>query len=134
MEKTFCPSCKRLLRNPNAWHYCKEVDIDDLFVKKSDEIVLAFDRILQIVGEWEDVDISATKNCVVFVKNKTFLVVKPMTKFLEVKFYSNEIIEDDSLYKFHLWSSKYEGIIRLENELQIKPVYYQYFKKSLEIS
>ena len=134
MEKTFCPSCKRTLRNINAWHYCKEVDIDDLFVKKSDEIVLAFDRILQIVGEWEDVDISATKNCVVFVKNKTFLVVKPMTKFLEVKFYSNEIIEDDSLYKFHLWSSKYEGIIRLENELQIKPVFYQYFKKSLEIS
>ena len=134
MEKTFCPSCKRPLRNPNAWHYCKEVDIDDLFVKKSDEIVLAFDRILQVVGEWEDVDISATKNCVVFVKNKTFLVVKPMTKFLEVKFYSNEIIEDDSLYKFHLWSSKYEGIIRLENELQIKPIFYQYFKKSLEIS
>ena len=88
LEKHTCPNCKRALRSASAWHYCKEVAIDDLFLNKTDEIVLAFDRIYQNYLDNEEVEISATKNCVVFLRNKTFLVVKPMKKWLEVKFYS----------------------------------------------
>ena len=44
MEGVICLKCKRKLRNINAWYYCQEVDIDDLFLNKSDDIVLAFDR------------------------------------------------------------------------------------------
>lgn len=134
MEKHICPSCHRVLRNPNAWHYCKEVSIDDLFVHKSDDILLAFDSLLQVVAEWQDVEISATKNCIVFVRNKTFLVAKPMTKFLEIKFYANDQIDDDELYKCHLWSSKYECIIRVQNESELKSKHFQYFKDSYSIS
>jgi Domain of unknown function (DUF5655) len=134
MDKIACPHCKRKLHNINAWHYCKEVAIDDLFVDKSDEIVLAFDAVLQQVETWEGVEISATKNCVVFVKNKTFLVVKPANKWLEIKFYSNSIIEDDDLHKCHIWNSKYEGIVRLTNEQDLKPKFMQYIKKSYQIS
>jgi hypothetical protein len=54
---------------------------------------LAFDSLLKVVAELKDVEIGATKNCVVFVKNKTFLVAKPMIKFLEIKFDTNEHIE-----------------------------------------
>jgi uncharacterized protein with PIN domain len=133
-EKTICPSCKRVLRNPNAWHYCKKVDIDDLFINKSDEILLVFDRLLQMVAEWQGVEISGTKNCVVFVRNKTLLVTKPMTKWLEIKFYATKLIEDESLYKCQLWNSKYEGIIRIQNESELKPKHFQYFKNSYLIS
>ena len=133
MEKHICPHCKRKLRNVNAWHYCKEVAIDDLFLTKSDEIVLAFDTILEKVAQWEHVEISATKNCVVFVRNKTFLVVKPMTKWLEVKFYSSEIIDDDDLHKCQIWNAKYEGILRFGNENQIQPKFFEYFKNSYQI-
>ncbi len=108
-EITICPKCNRQLRNINAWHYCAEVSIDDLFADKSDEILLIFDELLQKVSTWDNVAVSATKNCVVFVKNKTFLVIKPMTKFLEIKFYSLEPIEDEDLYKCNAWNSKYEG-------------------------
>lgn len=133
-EKYTCPLCKRVLRNKNAWHYCKEVNIDDLFLNKSDELLLAFDKVLQTVSEWQGVEISGTKNCVVFVKNKTFLVIKPMTKCLEIKFYSTVPIEDDELYKCHLWSSKYEGIVRIQNENELKDKHFQYFKQSYLIS
>lgn len=133
-EKNICPSCKRALRNINAYHYCKEVAIDDLFLKKSDEVVLTFDRLLEHIAGWEDVEISATKNCIVFVRNKTFLVAKPMTKYLEVKFYSFEIIEDENLYKCQLWNSKYEGIIRLKNESEITTSFFKYVKSSYLIS
>jgi hypothetical protein len=134
MEKTYCPSCKRKLKNANAWHYCKEVAIDDIFAKTSDELILTFDTILEKVADWEDVEVSATKNCIVFVRNKTFLVIKPMTKFLEVKFYDKEMIEDEELHKCHLWGSKYEGIVRLQNEHQVSSKLLKYFKNSYLIS
>ncbi len=134
MEKHICPNCQRKLRNVNAWHYCKQVDIDGLFERKSDAIVLMFDTILQQVADWEDVEVSATKNCIVFVRNKTFLVLKPMTKFLEVKFYSNSLIDDAILHRCGIWNSKFEGVARFEHEDQISPIFFQYFKNSYSIS
>jgi hypothetical protein len=134
MEKVICPHCKRKLKNINAWHYCKQVNIDDLFINKSDEILLAFDTILNEVAQWKDVDVSATKNCVVFVKNKTFLVAKPMSKWLEVKFYSKSPKEDERLYKCSEWNSKYACIFRFQNEQQIIPAFFDYFKDSYLIS
>jgi hypothetical protein len=133
-EKHICPNCKRVLRKVNAPHYCKEVAIDDLFVDKTDEIVLAFDRIYQRYLEADDVDISATKNCVVFLRNKTFLVIKPMKKWLEVKFYSPGVIEDDSLHKCELWGKKFHGIVRFESEHQINQRFFEYFEVSYEMS
>lgn len=129
-----CPKCNRQLRNMNAWHYCAEVSMDELFADKSDEIVLLFDELLQKVSVWDDVAVSATKNCVVFVKNKTFLVLKPMVKYLEVKFYAKEHIDDEQLYKCHLWNSKYEGIVRLQNVQQLNTKIFNYIKDSYQIS
>ena len=134
MEKTVCPHCERKLRNINAWHYCKKIEIDELFVDKSDEIVLAFDTILQQVSSWENVEISATKNCVVFAKNKTFLVLKPMRKCLEAKFYSNTFLDDEALYKCSVWNSKFEGNMRFKNEKQLSQKLFDYVKKSHQIS
>lgn len=133
-EIAICPNCNRQLRNINAWHYCAEVSMNALFADKSDDILLIFDTILKKVSTWENVAVSATKNCVVFVKNKTFLVVKPTTKFLEIKFYSTEPIEDEQLYKCSLWNSKYEGIIRLQNTQQLNAKFFNYFKESYLIS
>lgn len=133
-EKVICPKCKRQLKNINAWHYCVEVSIDDVFKGKKDEVILFFDTLLMNVAHWEDVTISATKNCIVFVRNKTFLVAKPMTKCLEIKLYMEEETEDDIFHKCALWGSKYEAIIRLENENDLTDKVMKYIKKSYEIS
>lgn len=133
-EIAICHKCNRQLRNINAWHYCAEVSIDDLFADKPDDVVLVFDELLQKISSWDNVAISATKNCVVFVKNKTFLVVKPMSKCLEIKFYSTDLIEDEELYKCSLWNSKYEGVIRLQNTQQLKSKVFNYIKESYKIS
>ena len=108
--------------------------MDDLFADKSDTILLIFDAVMQEVVKWEDVEMSATKNCVVFVRNKTFLVVKPMTKFLEIKFYSEAFIEDDDLYKCTLWNNKHHGILRISHENELKSSHFQYFRESYLMS
>jgi hypothetical protein len=108
--------------------------MDDLFAGKPDDVVLVFDELFQKISAWDNVAISATKNCVMFVRNKTFLVVKPMTKCLEVKFYSTDPIEDEQIYKCSLYNSKYEGIIRLQYTQQLNPTIFNYIKESYLIS
>jgi hypothetical protein len=133
-EQITCPNCKRVLSKFNAYHYCKAIEIDDLFLNKPDEVILIFDKLLQAIEQLENVAMSGTKNCVVFVRNKTFLVAKPMRTCLEIKFYSTDIIDDEELYKCHLWNSKYEGIIRPKSEFELKPKFIQYIKDSYKIS
>jgi hypothetical protein len=133
-QKIVCSKCKRTIRSNNSYHYCKEVAIDDLFLKKSDEIVLIFDRLLEQLSALDDVDISATKNCIVFVRNKTFVVAKPMTKCLEIKFYAIDALDDDELYKCQLWNSKYECILRFQDENELNSKHFNYFKNSYLMS
>lgn len=131
IERIICPKCNRAVRSVNSFHYCKQVALDDLFVNKSDEVLLVFDRLLEQVSSLDDVEISGTKNCVVFVRNKTFLVTKPMTKWLEIKFYSEKFIfDDEDIYKCELWGSKYAVIIRIKNEEELKQKHFEYFKNS----
>src|ERR1700743_53559 len=83
-----CPNCDRELVKENQTHYCARVSVDSLFEGKSAELVLVFDKILAEVAGWEDVVVSTTPNCIVFLHRKTFLVIRPMQKVLDVKFYS----------------------------------------------
>jgi hypothetical protein len=133
-EKIVCPKCQRALRSLGSFHYCKQVDIDDLFLNKPDNVLLAFDRLYKSVSTFENIDISGTKSCIVFVRNKTFLVAKPMAKCLEIKFYAKDHLDDEELYKCQLWNSKYECVFRIQDENQLKPKLLQYFNESYQIS
>ena len=94
-----CPKCERRLKNANQWHSCVKQDIDSLFENKGGELIYVFDKLLLAVAEWPGVDISATKNCIVFVTSQTFLVVRPMKKLLNIKFYSDTLIESPLIFK-----------------------------------
>ncbi len=129
-----CPKCERPLPKANAWHYCEKVELDSLFEGRDPELIWTFDGILAEVADWEGVSVSATKNCVVFVRNKTFLVVKPMKKALDIKFYSAEPLEDASLHKSTPWNRKYANHLRLKTRKELDGRFFLYFKQSYEMS
>lgn len=110
-----CPKCQRSLPRANAWHYCAEIDIDSFFEGKKEELSLVFDRILATVYDWDDIAVSATKNCIVFVRNITFLVIRPMKNQLELKFYLKEQRDDHRIYKSEQWNSKFATYIRISS-------------------
>lgn len=129
-----CPQCNRPLPRANAWHYCAEVDMDDLFANKKQELILLFDKLLEVVVSWPDVLVSATKNCIVFVRNKTFLVVKPMKTQLDLKFYLEEFTANFPVSKCVLWNNKYETHIRLKTVEELDSLVFKYLKQSYHIS
>lgn len=133
-QKVKCPKCNRVVRSLGSYHYCEKIEIDALFLDKSDEILLIFLKLCEQLEKLEDIEISATKNCIVFLRNKTFVVAKPMRNFLQVKCYANELIEDEDIVKSQLWGNKYEHIFRYKERSDLKSNHFHYFFNSYQIS
>lgn len=111
-----CPKCERPIASLKSWHYCAKVDMDSIFERKEDIVLQLFDRLVEIVGNWPEVAFSATKACVVFVTDKTFLVVKPMKKALDMHFSLPDTHEDEVVYKCVKYGGKWVHYIRLHEE------------------
>ncbi|MEY4834859.1 MAG: hypothetical protein RI980_974 [Bacteroidota bacterium] len=129
-----CPKCERELKNPNQWHNCVKVNIGDLFKNKAEELEFIFDRLLAEIINWENIVVSATKNCIVFVHHKTFLIVRPMKTQLDIKFYSEKEQNDFPIIKSLIWNSKYENHIRISTLDELTTEIYSFIKKSYQIS
>ena len=125
-----CPKCERDLKNPNQWHNCVKVSIDSLFEGKSDELVLVFDKLLSEIIDWENIAVSATQNCIVFVHNQTFLIIRPMKKQLDLKFYTQTKQDEFPIVKSIFYSGKYENHIRVSLLSELSPLVYTYIKQS----
>ena len=84
-----CPKCERELPKPAQRHYCARVSLDSLFLGRPPELVLVFDKLLAEVADWDGVLVGITPNCIVFTRRLTFLVIRPLKKELDLKFYSS---------------------------------------------
>jgi hypothetical protein len=125
-----CPKCERELKNPNQWHNCVKVNIDSLFEGKAPELVFVFDKLLVEIMDWENVAVSATQNCIVFVHNQTFFIVRPMKKQLDLKFYSATHQKHELIYKSSLYGGKFENHIRIATLDDLTPVVLGFIKQS----
>ncbi len=111
-----CPKCDRPVASLKQWHYCVRVDLDTLFERKEDVVIQLFDQLIEIVGTWPGVAFSATKACVVFVTEKTFLVVKPMKRALDMHFALAEAHPDEPVYKCVQYGGRWVHYIRLHDD------------------
>jgi len=128
-----CPKCERELLKENQTHYCARVSIDSLFKGKPDELVLVFDKILAEVADWPGVLVSTTPNCIVFVHRKTFLVVRPMQKVLDVKFYSETALSGPPIVQSMLYAGKYASNVRLKTLDELKPQVFKFIRQSYQL-
>ena len=108
-----CPVCERPLTKKNSWHYCKKTDIATLFEGKPPELKRLFDKLLAEVKNWDGVQASASKTCIVFIAAKTFLVVKVMKRELDLKFVLPAEMDAFPIYKTARYGNKMEHYIRI---------------------
>lgn len=128
-----CPKCDRPLTKENSWHYCKKISIDELFKNKPATLVSVFDKLFAEVVSWEGVSASATKNCIVFITTKTFLVVKMMKNELDVKFVLPHESDAFPIYKKQTYGKKTEHYIRLRDEEDLDSDVFRFIKQSYQL-
>jgi hypothetical protein len=128
-----CPKCERELKQPNQMHYCIKVSVDELLKDQSEELVLAFDKLLAEVSGWDSVTVSCSKNCIVFVHKQTFFVIRPMKKWLDLKFYSEKKQEESFIFQSILYGKRYANNIRLTRLDDLKPQVFALVKESYRL-
>jgi hypothetical protein len=113
---------------------CKsDNNIDRLFENKNSSLVYVFDKLLGYVIELGEMDIKTTKNCILFHENQTFLVIKPMKNFLNIKFYLAEFQEDHPVYKTAMYGKQFEHHIRVSTLDEVNDVLIKYIKLSYQL-
>lgn len=128
-----CPKCERELPWTDFRHYCQWVDLNTLFEGRSEELILVFDKILAEVADWSKVLISTTPNCIVFYRRTGFLVIRPMKKWLDIKFYSKTAHKEKPVIKSVASGKKFENHIRLTNLDELKPGVFVYLRESYDL-
>lgn len=108
-----CPNCDRFFKTSNQWHSCTSFDIGELFLGKPDDLVMAFDSILQAVASWNPNTIGPAKHTIVLTSKKAWLIIKPMTKVLDLKFYVKDQITSERIKKRTKYPNKYAHHIRV---------------------
>ncbi|MBV6645070.1 MAG: hypothetical protein KI790_06460 [Cyclobacteriaceae bacterium] len=127
-----CPVCDRKFKNTNQYHICTNKDVGELFMDKSDELVLAFDRIANEVMAWKPNYMGASTNAVVFTNHKAWLIVRPMQKELDVKFYHRDEIDADWIKRRVKYPNKYAYHLRVADECQIDREFMQLLRQGYD--
>lgn len=96
---------------------CSDRTIDDIFAGKPDNLLLAFDALLTAVMPWEPQTVGAAVHAIVFTNRNAWLVVKPMSKVLDLKFYYDKPLQSPYLHKVGpMYGKKYPHHIRIASE------------------
>jgi hypothetical protein len=128
-----CPICERDLKRENQWHMCIKADLNTLFEGKPKELEFVFDKILTEVYDWDEVIVSNTKNAIMFVHKQTFLIIRPMSKFLDLKFYSKEELRCPPFFKSTQVSKKFENRMRISTLEELTPTLQKAIRHSYEL-
>jgi hypothetical protein len=128
-----CPKCERELPKPEQRHYCARVSLDSLFLGRPPELVLVFDKLLAEVADWEGVLVGTTPNCIVFTRRLTFLVIQPMKKELDLKFYSKVSHPEKPVLKSVASGNKFENHIRIALLDDLRPPLFGYLRESYQL-
>jgi hypothetical protein len=128
-----CPICERDLKKENHWHMCIKADLNTLFEGKPKELEFAFDKILAEIYEWDEVIVSNTQNAVMFVHRQTFLIIRPMSTFLDLKFYSKDQQPCPPFFKSTQVSKKFEKYYRILTLDELSPSLIRLIRQSYEL-
>jgi len=94
-------------------HTCSDRTIDDIFEGKPQPLLFAFDALLAAVIDWEPISVGAAKRAIVFTKYKAWLIVRPMSKELDIKFYYPEVIQHSLIKKTTAYRNDFAHHIRI---------------------
>ena len=128
-----CPICERDLKKENQWHMCIKADLNSLFAGKPKELEYVFDKILAEVIDWDGVIINNTRKAIMFVHNQTFLVIRPMSKFLDLQFYSKNAQACPPFFKSKKVSKKWENHLRISTLEELSPSLIRWIRESYEM-
>jgi len=98
---------------------CATIDIGELFIDKPDRLVLMYDAIRQVVMQWQPNYVGPSTKSIVFTNEKAWLIIRPMKKQLDLRFYLQDRYDHPRIQKHQKYSNKCAHHIRITDKYQI---------------
>ena len=114
-----CPKCERNFKSNNQSHMCSTKSVDNIFEGKPSNLILAFDQVLVSVIDWEPCTVGASTNTIVFTKEKAWLIIRPMSKQIDIKFYYPTKIDHRLVMKVTHYGNRFAHHIRISQENEV---------------
>ncbi|MEL6863752.1 MAG: DUF5655 domain-containing protein [Bacteroidota bacterium] len=114
-----CPVCNRQFQKNKQSHMCVVKDPGELFEGRPDYMVMAFGHLMDVVMGWQPGTMGASVHTIIFTNKKAWLIVKPMKKELDIKFYHKEELEHELFKKVTHYNNKYAYHIRVKWEEEL---------------
>lgn len=130
-----CPRCQRNFRITNQSHMCNDTTVEDIFASKPDDLLLAFDEVLLATMDWQPNSVGAATKAVVFTNKRAWLIVRPMSKQLEISFYTDGPLQGAAIHKSGLYMSgktKFRHSIRLNGPGELTSEIVDLLKKGFD--
>ena len=77
--------------------------------------------------------VGVTPNCIVFTRRVGFLIIRPMKKWLDIKFYSAVAHPEKPVVKSIAAGKKFANHIRVTTLDDIRPALFRYIRESYEL-
>lgn len=127
-----CPNCNRNFATTNQSHTCSSRTVGEIFMDKPDQLVLIYAAILEGTETWKPNSIGAAKHAVVFTNKKAWLIIKPMSKVLDIKFYTGHEVVDKLIHKSTLYYGKYAHHIRFDEPEQLTADFFKLIRQGFD--
>ena len=114
-----CPDCERLFEKGGQSHTCTRIELGELFERKPDNMVLAFDAILQAIVPWEPNEVSVARHSIVCTSRRAWCIIKPMARQLDVKVYLSTELPSPLIRRITPYGKRYGHHIRISEPEEV---------------
>ncbi|MEM1326935.1 MAG: DUF5655 domain-containing protein [Bacteroidota bacterium] len=129
-----CPNCNRVFKTTNQSHTCNDKEVGELFLDRPDELVLAYADLIDIISEWTPFSQGTAKNTIVVTSKKAWLIIHPMKKELDLKFYYGEPISSPRVKKIGKMGKKFGHHIRIQQSEELDETVMELLRKGFDFS
>ena len=132
-----CPDCGKTFAKDKQSHICVKVDPISLFQNKAPQLPALFEQVLEKVAEFCEFQVTAsTKSVTLYGKaHRSFLVLKPKRKWIDIWFSLTREVDELPIYKVQAYSkTKFVHYVRLEDEEDLQREIFDWIAEAYQIS
>jgi hypothetical protein len=131
-----CPKCGKEFAKTSQSHICENVDPEQLFSGKEEQVYVLYLILLDRIEQKVKTVVTATSKSITLYSEsrRSFLVIQPKRKYLDVWFALEKRAEDIWINKvFQASKNKYVHYVRLTDDRQITAALLRYIVRAYRL-
>ena len=132
-----CPNCNKTFAKVNQHHQCVEVPVQEIFLNKSPHLSDVYQHLLNQLHSIGGFTVTTSLKSITLYgpQHKSFLIIQPKRKWIDIWFPLDHKVEDFPVFKIQQPSkSRYAHFVRLEDEEDLSPIVLEWIAEAHQLT